>query len=71
MRLIQYRTDQGGRGVARIDGNRAIAVPGATSMIDLAKQAIAARLSLDEAVKAEGDGAVSYTHLTLPTIYSV
>jgi hypothetical protein len=57
MRLIQYRTDQGGRGVARIDGNRAIAVPGATSMIDLAKQAIAARLSLDEAVKAEGDGA--------------
>jgi hypothetical protein len=57
MRLIQYRTDQGARGVARIEGNRAIAVPGATSMIDLAKQAIAARLSLDEAVKAEGDGA--------------
>lgn len=57
MRLIQYRTDQGGRGVARIDGNRAIVVPGATSMIELAKQAIAARLSLDEAVKAEGDGA--------------
>jgi hypothetical protein len=56
MRLIQYRTDQGGRGVARIDGHRAIAVPGATSMIDLAKQAIAARLSLEEAVKAEGDG---------------
>ena len=57
MRLIQYRTDQGGRGVARIDGSRAIAVPGATSMIDLAKQAIAAGLSLDAAVKAEGDGA--------------
>jgi hypothetical protein len=57
MRLIQYRTDQGARGVARIDGNRANAVPGATSMIDLAKQAIAARLSLDEAIKAEGDGA--------------
>jgi hypothetical protein len=57
MRLIQYRTDQGGRGVARIDGSRAIAVPGATSMIELAKQAIAAGLSLDAAVKAEGDGA--------------
>ncbi len=57
MRLIQYRTDQGGRGVARIDGNRAIAVPGATSMIELAKQAIAAGLSLDAAVTAEGDGA--------------
>jgi hypothetical protein len=57
MRLIQYRTDQGGRGVARIDGNRAIVVPGATSMIELAKQAVAARLSLDAAVKAEGDGA--------------
>jgi hypothetical protein len=57
MRLIQYRTDQGGRGVARIDGNRAIVVPGATSMIELAKQAVAAGLSLDAAVKAEGDGA--------------
>jgi hypothetical protein len=57
MRLIQYRTDQGGRGVARIDGNRAIAVPGATSMIELAKQAIAAGLSLDAAVTAEGDAA--------------
>jgi hypothetical protein len=65
MRLIQYRTDQGGRGVARIDGNRAIAVPGATSMIDLAKQAIAARLSLDEAVKAEGDGAALDYHALL------
>ena len=57
MRLIQYRIDQRARGVARIEGNHAIVVPGATSMIDLAKQAIAARLSLDEAVKAEGDGA--------------
>ena len=57
MRLIQYLTDSGARGVARIEGNRAIVVPGATRMIDLAKQAIAARLSLDEAVQAEGDGA--------------
>jgi hypothetical protein len=57
MRLIQYLTDQGARGVARIEGGRAIAVPGATSMIELAKQAISARLSLDDAVKAEGDGA--------------
>ena len=57
MRLIQYLTDSGARGVARIEGNHAIAVPGATRMIDLAKQAIAAQLSLDEAVQAEGDGA--------------
>ncbi len=57
MRLIQYRTGQGGRGVARIDGDRAMAVPGAISMIELAKQAIAAGLSLDAAVQAEGDGA--------------
>ena len=57
MRLIQYLTDSGARGVARIEGNRAVAVPGATRMIDLAKQAVAAQLSLDEAVKAEGDGA--------------
>ena len=57
MRLIQYLTDQGARGVARIEGGRAIAVPGATSMIELAKQAVSARLGLDDAVKAEGDGA--------------
>lgn len=57
MRLIQFLTDQGARGVARIEGGRAIAVPGATSMVELAKQAVAARLSLDDAVKAEGDGA--------------
>ena len=56
MRLIQYMTDTGARGVARIDGNRAIAVKGAASMIALAQQAIAARRSLDEAVKAAGDG---------------
>jgi hypothetical protein len=31
--------------VARASSNRAIAVPGATSMIELAKQAVAARLS--------------------------
>src|SRR5215475_9353967 len=56
MRLIQYTTDKGVRGVARIDGNRAIAVAGAASTIALAQQAIAARRTLDEAVKAAGDG---------------
>jgi hypothetical protein len=49
-------TDTGARGVARIDGNRAIAVKGAASMIALAQQAIATRRSLDDAVKAAGDG---------------
>ncbi|HET6157019.1 MAG TPA: AraD1 family protein [Dongiaceae bacterium] len=57
MRLIQYLTDKGARGVARIDGSRAIVVTGTASMISLAQQAIAARRSLDEAVKAAGDGA--------------
>ena len=56
MRLIQYMTDTGARGVARIDGNRAIAVKGAASTVALAQQAIAARRSLDDAVKAAGDG---------------
>ena len=56
MRLIQYVTDAGGRGVARIEGNRAVAVKGAAGVIDLAQQAIAARRSLDDAVKAAGDG---------------
>jgi len=56
MRLIQYSTDTRARGVARIDGGRAIAVKGAASVIALAQQAIAARRSLDEAVKAAGDG---------------
>jgi hypothetical protein len=56
MRLIQYLTDKGARGVARIVGDRAITVAGATTMIALAQQAVAARRSLDEAVKAAGDG---------------
>jgi hypothetical protein len=56
MHLIQYTTDKGGRGVARIEGSNAIAVAGATTMITLAQQAIAARRSLEEAVKAAGDG---------------
>jgi len=49
-------TDTGARGVARIDGNRAIAVKGAASTVALAQQAIAARRSLDDAVRAAGDG---------------
>jgi hypothetical protein len=56
MRLIQYLTDKGARGVARIVDDRAITVAGATTVIALAQQAVAARRSLDEAVKAAGDG---------------
>jgi hypothetical protein len=64
MRLIQFLTGTGARGVARIEGNRAIAVKGATSMIDLAQGAIAARYSLDDAVKTAGDGeALDYAAL--------
>ncbi|WP_119299711.1 AraD1 family protein [Dongia deserti] len=56
MRLIQFLTDTGARGVARIEGSRAIIVKGATSVIALAQQAIAAGHSLDEAVKRAGEG---------------
>ena len=64
MRLIQFRTGTGERGVARIEGNRAIAVKGATSMIALAQGAIAARHSLDDAVEAAGEGeALDYAAL--------
>lgn len=64
MRLVQFLTDSGARAVARIEGNRAIAVKGAASMIALAQQAIAARQRLDEAVKAAGEGeALDYTAL--------
>ena len=64
MRLIQYLADRGARGVARIEGDRAIAVKGATSMLTLAQQAIAARHSLDEAVKSAGEGeALDYSAL--------
>lgn len=56
MRLIQYMTGKDARGVARIEGSRAIAVAGAASMIALAQQAIAACRSLDDMVKVQGDG---------------
>ena len=56
MRLIQFLTEKGARGVARVEGNRAIAVKSAASMIALAQQAIAARQSLDDAVTAAGEG---------------
>jgi hypothetical protein len=58
MRLIQYRTATGARGVARIDGSRAIAVSGAATVIALARQAIAAGRSLEDVVNAAGDGEV-------------
>jgi hypothetical protein len=64
MRLIQYLADTGARGVARIEDDRAIAVKGTTSMLALAQQAVAARQSLDDAVKAAGDGeAMDYAAL--------
>ncbi|MGH6961504.1 MAG: AraD1 family protein [Dongiaceae bacterium] len=56
MRLIQFLADGGARGVARIEGNRALTVKGVTSMIALAQQAITARQGLDEAVRAAGEG---------------
>jgi hypothetical protein len=58
MRLIQYLTDQGARGVARIEDGRAIAVPGAAGTMALAGQAIAAHQSLEQAVTDAGDGEV-------------
>jgi len=64
MRLIQYLTGRGTRGVARIEGGRAIAVAGAVSVVALAQQAITARRSLEDAVKAAGDGeALDYSAL--------
>jgi hypothetical protein len=57
MRLIQYLGDGGTRGVARIEGDRAIAIKGQTTMIALAHGAIAARHSLADAVRAAGDAA--------------
>jgi hypothetical protein len=57
MRLIQYLTETGARGVARIDGKRAIAVRGAASLVALAQQAIVSRQTLEVAVKAAGEGA--------------
>ena len=56
MRLIQFLADGGVRAVAGVEGNRALTVKGATSMIALAQQAIAARQSLDQAVRAAGEG---------------
>jgi hypothetical protein len=64
MRLIQFLTETGARGVARIEANRAIAVKGAGSVVALAQGALAARHSLDDAVKAAGDGeALDYAAL--------
>jgi hypothetical protein len=57
MRLIQFRTEQDGRGVARIDGANAIAVPGVASTIALAQEAIAAGKRLEQLVADKGDGA--------------
>jgi hypothetical protein len=56
MRLIQF-TRNGRRGVARIDGERAVAVPGAESVIGLAQAALAgAAGSLAQEIAGRGDG---------------
>ena len=57
MRLLQHRSDTGGRGVIAADGGGAWFVPGVASVYDLASQAIAAKQGLAAAVEACGRGA--------------
>jgi hypothetical protein len=58
MRLVQVELSMG-RTVARIDGDRAIVVPGdARTMIELAQEAIAAGMHLDDLVFEKGEGMV-------------
>ena len=58
MRLIQF-TKNGQRGVARIEGNKAIAVPNAASVIDIAQSALIGNIkSLANDVTNRGDGDV-------------
>ncbi|WBO23231.1 GguC family protein [Sphingomonas abietis] len=54
--LIQFRDSDGTRGVAALDDTGAHRVAGATSVLELAKAAIAAGQSLAEAIAAAGDG---------------
>ncbi len=56
MRLIQFSRN-GQRGVARIEGDKAITVPHGASVIDLAQSALAGNIkSLANEVTARGDG---------------
>ena len=58
MRLVQVELSMG-RTVARIDGDRAIVVPGdARTMVELAQEAIAAGIRLDDLVFERGEGMV-------------
>ncbi len=57
MRLIQYKTENGGRAVARIEKDHAIPVTGIGTTIELANKAIAAHRTLDQTVAAQGAGA--------------
>lgn len=57
MRLIQFRTEDGERAVARIEDGRAVPVAGVTSMIELAGKAIAAGRGLEQIVAELGAGA--------------
>src|SRR5260221_2634322 len=58
MRLVQVEMSMG-RAVARIDGDRAIVVPGGVStVIDLAEQAMAGGIRMDDLVFERGEGMV-------------
>mgnify|MGYP000860185264 CR=1 FL=1 len=56
MRLIQFKTESGGRAVARIENGRAVTIPNVGSTIELANKAIAARRTLDQMAVALGVG---------------
>lgn len=55
--LVQYVEADGRRGVAALEGGLARTVPGARSVLDLARQALAAGRTLSEARAAAGEGA--------------
>ncbi|WP_374652053.1 AraD1 family protein [Dongia sp.] len=58
MRLIQF-TRNGQRGVARIDGAKAVAIPGAASVIEIAQAALAGNIkSLAKEIESRGPGEV-------------
>jgi hypothetical protein len=55
MNFIQFLKD-GRRGVARIDGGRAVVVKGFGRTLDLAREAIGKKTTLEDAARAAGDG---------------
>lgn len=56
LRLLQHRGDDGRRSVIKAADDRALFVPGAGSVRELAQRAIAAGIGLAQAVAACGDG---------------